>query len=452
MIKNTKNLLLASACLISTVGVAGPVQAQDTLQNATRAAIHEHPSVEAAQEALNITKAQKWEQYSGYFPQLSITGQAGRMYGDNSTSRGLTVDRGAAYSYVGEGSVTLSQMIFDGLETPNRVEAAQERKESAKANIFDVREALALRVAQSYLSVLRARQGLAMIQEHTAKVDNYLSRIRSMVDEGASDESELQQARDISVILKGIEADYQGQVMAAESQFFEATGYMPDAQMVEPLAPASLVPDDVVAAVNFAVEQHPSIRAAVLNANAADAEIDAEKGTLYPDLNGELSYLKSDKKDVIGGELIDARAVVRMNWNFSTGGAQLARIDRTKHAHKEALARKRETQRQVERDVRLAYSELSTSQQQLDLLKQRSELNEKLFAAYEAQFEGARVNLLQLMQAHNQLFNTQLEGVNGRYRYLAAQFAVLASMGRLQEVMNVDVPVATAQEEGAQGG
>ncbi|PJB71449.1 MAG: transporter, partial [Alphaproteobacteria bacterium CG_4_9_14_3_um_filter_47_13] len=54
---------------------------------------------------------------------------------------------------------------------------------------------------------------------------------------------------------------------------------------------------------------------------------------------------------------------------------------------------------------------------------------------YQAQFEGARVNLLQLLQSDNAVFNTKLGLMNSEYRLVASRFAVLASMGRLQEAL-----------------
>ncbi|MFP4313398.1 MAG: TolC family protein [Alphaproteobacteria bacterium] len=410
------------------------VQAE-TLQEAVQSALVTHPSVESAQQALKIAKAQKSEEFSGYFPEVFVSAAAGRMYGDNATSRGLSVTRGSGYSNLGEGSITVSQLIFDGLETPNRVEAAEVRKMSAGMNVVNVKESLAFGAVNAYVNVLRSRKALGLIAEHAALVNDYLGRIKVMVEEGASDETELQQARDIQVILNGIKADFEGQVLSAEATFAEVVGYIPPPNLSVPPGMQNLLDEDVSQAVNNALNSHPSILAAQLQTKAASHDVDAQQGTLYPDFNGELSYLKSDKEDILGGEIVDARALVRMSWNFSTGGEQLAAIRRTKHSHKESLARLNELERRIERDVRLAYSELMTSSRQVDLFQQRRALNEKLFAAYQSQFEGARINLLQLMQAHNQLFNTNLELLNGQYRYLAAQYGVLASMGRLQEVM-----------------
>ena len=403
-------------------------------------ALASHPSAEAALATLNATKEVEKEAYSRYFPQISANAAFGRMYGDNATSRGLSVTRGSGYSYLGEGSLTVSQLIFDGMETPNRVDAAAARAQSAGADILDVRESLAYRAVQSYVDVMRTQRGLSLITEHSALVDDYLGRIAEMVDDGVSDETELQQARDISVILQGIKAEYEGQAQNAMARYAEITGTQPPDVMNEPPGKANVIAQDMSAAIAKAKAEHPAVISSKLQAEASSYEVDAEKGTLYPDVNGELSYLQSQKDEVIGGDVTDARALVRMSWNFSTGGEQFARIRRSKYSHKEAQSRMQEIQRQIEQNVKLAYNEYNTSARQLELLGQRQELNEKLFATYQSQFEGARVNLLQLMQAHNQLFNTNLESVNGHYRYLAAQYGVLASMGQLQNAMNVQAP------------
>lgn len=431
-VKRALQLLAFSACMSHGTNAFAA-----NLETAMQSAFSTHPSIESAMAALNAAKEQEKEVFSGYFPEVSATASAGRLYADNATSRGLSVTRGAGYSNFGEGSITVNQLIFDGLETPRRVDAAASRKMSAGVNIVDIRESLGLRAVQSYINVLRARQGLALLDQHSERIDDYMGRIRSMVDEGVSDETELQQARDIQVILQGIRADFEGQLTAAESQYAEVIGKFPDEMMADPENRMASIPDEVNQAVARAQDTHPAIMAAQLQSKAASYDVDAEKGTLYPDVNGELSYLKSDKDDLIGGEIEDARALVRMSWNFSTGGEQLARIRRTSYNHKESLANVRELKRQIERDVRVAYSELNTASKQLKLLDERKSLNTKLFSAYESQFEGARVKLLQLMQAHNQLFNTDLEMMNGKYRYLAAQYGVLASMGRLQEAMNM---------------
>jgi adhesin transport system outer membrane protein len=409
----------------------------DTLESAVSAALSEHPSVESAQAVIDAADEQESEEVSGYFPEVSLNGSGGRIYGDNATSRGLNVTRGAGYSYLWEGQATLRQPIFDGFETRSRVHSAEAKKLAADMNLADVRESLALRAVSAYLNVMRAHAGLALLKVHEEKVDDYLARIKTAVDEGTSDEAEYQQARDVKAILDSFVADYQGQVSAAEADYAEVTGREPAGELAAPHPQIDLIPPSVQEALDYAREHHPSLAAATYSTQSSEADIGSEEAQLYPDVNGELSYLKSDKDDIIGGEVVDGRAVVRMNWSFETGGAQLARIKRKKYEHHEALANLEDLKRQVERGVRIAYSEIRTAQKMLANSRERHDLNTKLFDTYNVQFEGARITLLQLMQADNQLFNTKLEKLNSDYRVLTAQYAVLASMGRLQGSLNL---------------
>jgi adhesin transport system outer membrane protein len=347
----------------------------------------------------------------------------------------LSVTRGAGYSYLWEGSVTARQMVFDAFETKNRIDAARSSEKAAVMELVNTRDDLTLRAVQTYVNLLRARTGHKMVTAYKASVDSYLKRIKALVDEGAADEAELQQARDVSIILKNFEADYMGQIKAAESDYVELTGEMPSGELSLPQAPVDLIPTDMDAALEMVKAEHALIRGAKLLAKSAKYGIEAEKAGYYPDVDGELSFMKSDKDDVIGGEVEDGKAVLRMNWAFETGGAQSARVNKKRLEHKTALARLKIAEREIERMVRLAYAEQETASAQYQNQKMRQDLNQKLFDTYETQFEGAVVSLLQLMQSDNQLFNAKLEAMNAKYRYALSQYGALASIGKLQTAL-----------------
>lgn len=258
-----------------------------------------------------------------------------------------------------------------------------------------------------------------------------------MVDEGAADESMIVQARDIKAQLDNTLAGVAGQLRTANAKFAELTGYIADEALDRPVPRLDLVPEDADEAVAFALTHHPALKAAALSENALASEAQAEKQAYYPDLNGELSYLERDQREEIGGEVVDAKAVLRLNWDISTAGAQVARVRKTRYRQYESRAQREQTERQIERDVRIAYADMRTAMDQLAILRERMVINDDLFKNYEAQFEGARINLLQLLQADNSRFNTALSLMNAEYRLLASQYAILAGMGRLQEALNV---------------
>lgn len=409
----------------------------ESLETAVLDAVNHHPGVEAALAGRDAAIESRNEAYSAFFPELRASAAAGRVYGDNSTSRGLSTTRGAGFSGLAEASLTASQLLFDAGATKNRVEAAQARRSSANINVIDVRETIALRAVQAYLSVLRARDILGMANAYREKITDYTGKIESRVKEGASDASELSQAQDLAIMMDNALAGYRADLESALATYQEAMGRMPEEPLVVPGDPDASLPKTLEAAIAKAHEAHPMLRAAGYEAVAASHERDAEKSALLPDLTAEASWYRKDLADVIGGEATDARGLVRMNWSFSTGGADLARVRRKDHEYAQTKAKRDETARQVDLQVRQAWANLDMARKQATLARSRVGLNESLLKTYETQFEGAKITMLQILQAENALFGARTESANARWRTMAAGYGLLAGMGSLQTSMNM---------------
>ena len=424
----------------SAIMVAGITMADaQTLNEAVSKVIVTHPQVESLKAELGSVKQDVSEQVSAYFPTIDVSASTGRVYGDNATSRGLSVTRGAGYSNFWEGSVSGNQMLFDSFKTRDRIRSAESTVQSVRFNVFDVQETLAIRAVQAYFNVMRAQKALELVKNYEESVKNYIARIHDMVEQGGSDEAELQQALDFETFVVELSADYEGQLLSASSDYEQLTGEAPKALFdVEPLK-ASVIPATVDGALFLAKENHMRIMSIKKEIEAAKHGVDAEKRGYYPDISGEVSYLKSEKDDVIGGEVVDARALIRMNWSLETGGAQAARINKKRYEQENARARLQDTQRQIEHAVRVSYAEKDTAVKQYENQKRRLQLNQKLFSTYETQFEGATISLLDLMRADNQLFNARLDLVNAYYRKVLADYAILASAGSLRNVLGLDV-------------
>lgn len=424
--------------LTGALGLLIPSSAYaDTLREAVLSALSNHPAMDIAKSRQDIASEDESEQFSNLFPEITTSATGGRMFGNNSTSRGTTTSRGEAYSWLWEGNAAITQPIFNGFETYNRIDAARARASAADYNLADAREGLALRAAQAYFNVMRAQEAHAKAVSYKGRIADYLKRINVMVESGAGDDTEAAQAKNIQAQLDNSVAEMEGQVKLALADYNEATGSLP----IGDLAPAddigSVLFTNADDAVSFASHHHPLVLSAQKDLEAEEEEVSAEKGILFPSLDGELSYLKRDQKEEIGGEVEDGRAVMRMSWGFSTGGAQLARIRKAKAERSQALARTAQTRRQIERDIRRAFAEYETAQKQKELNGKRAIVTKELLSTYEKQFEASRVRILQVMQAENQLFTTELEQINSNYRVMLAEYNVLASSGRLLEALNV---------------
>lgn len=424
--------LTSALCLIAF----SPAQAE-TIHDAVSAALASHPGVDIARAQVESAHEDENVVFSNLFPELNATATGGRVFGNNATSRGLNVSRGEAYSWLWEGSASVTQPIFDGFETYNRIDAARAREGAAQFTMADAQQALALRAASAFLNVMRAQEAYAKTLSYQDRIKDYLSRIHGMVEGGAADAAEEAQAKNIQSQLENSVAEMDGQVKLALADYAEATGSMPSGELKATNGIAELLFPSAQEAIDHASKSHPLVLSARKNIEAEEEEVSAEKGVLFPTLDGEISTLKRDQKEEIGGEVVDSRAVMRMNWGFSTGGAQLARIRKAKSERSQALARSAQTQREIERDIRKAYAEYETAKKQKELNAKRAGVTKELFQTYEKQFEASKVRLLQLMQAENQVFSSELEQINANYRLQMAEYSTLASAGRLLEALNL---------------
>lgn len=430
-----RNFLFCLTAMTLVLPVISTPTKAETLDQAIASAISKHPTLEQAIAAQRAAREMVTEERSAYFPKLTASTSAGRVYGDNATSRGLSVTRGAAYSWMWEGSLGVNQTIFDGFHTQNMIGAARARELSALATLADAREALSMQTALSYLNVLRTRESMAALHTYMKTLDEYSARIRAMVDEGAADEAEYQQAETIKLEVRNLIAGFEGQVQGAAAEFAKLTGHLPDEAMERPADLAKLLPPSAGDAIASIWTIHPKVLQSNQEIIAAGFSADSEKSSLYPKITGELSAYIKDVKDEIGGEVEDNRALIRANWEFSTGGAELARIRRAKEQYIASKAKKNEVLRNLEATLRLAYADLDSASAQKRVLAERLSANEKLLETYRVQFEGAKVRILQLLQSENQILNAKLDFLNADYRELAAQYAVMGNLGQLQQAL-----------------
>ena len=425
-------MLLKSVFIsVFAISVLFPGTVYADLLQTVEAALNYHPSIKAAEAASEIAAQEKRETFSRYFPELSVSASAGRVYGDNATSRGTITTRGSGYSYTADGNITASQLLFDGFETQNRYDASKARVDSAIQNLLDTKENMALQGVGAYIAVLKAQKSLTLLNGYMPQLQGYQKKLKTMVDEGVADLSELSQAQNIQLVLDDIVVGYEGDLEASLAQYIEVTGKAPEGKLKLPVPNLTLIPKTVSEAADMAVASHPSLQALEYDREAALYDSKAAKGLLTPDFTGEFSYYQKDLKEELGGEVVDGKALVRMNWNFSTGGAQLAQIKKAKYQTIEAQANADIQRQSIIRDVKISYSGMRVSAKREELAKDRALTARDILETTKKQFDGGKVKLLQLMQAENSYLNAKLTAENAKLDYLIAQYQILATSGKL---------------------
>ena len=430
-------IAFAVLCLAGTVEAASEKEILK-LSMAIEAALNHNPKVDRQYAERAIADNRIEEQESRFYPEIKASAKAGTVRANNATSRGINQSGPTSTSGLGQGSVTITQLLFNGNETRKRIDAAQARRESADTKIRDVRLKLALDTTLAYLDIVRSRDSIEKIDAHIKKLEKDISRIKTKVDSGAQSATALQEARNILLKTKNQRHEIRKQLSTAQARYEQFTGEMPKPErMARPVPPLDTIPSTQKAALNYATNHHPRIKAATMQAKARDHAVDAERAKIYPDLKGELSYTKRDLDRALGGMLEDKRAILRMDWNFATGGEQFARVDRARKEYSKLLARKRAIMRSVRSAIKTAFAERQSARAQLENLRKQHDILKSHKQTLTTKFEGGQVSLLNLLKVEDKLFRLKMKLRNTQYKVLSTQFSILASTGRLYDALKI---------------
>ena len=326
--KITKKLRFFTA-LVCAGMILGNDASAASLAESVELALKTHPSIVASREAGKVAKETVRESRSGFFPTLSINSKAGRVHADDDTTRGATADNGSAQSWLGEANITLTQPVFDGFGVWNRYGAAKERSGAAAFDTDAEAEDLALKVARAHLNMMRTRELLASAYEYMESIQKNRDSISLLVREGAADAAEQLQADQIMMAAQATKLGYDELYRRADADYIEAVGQQADDALSLGNSKAdSFLPKSADDAIVLAAAQHPQLKSAAAQAVAYARDANAEKSTLLPRVDAELSWMERDQHDDLGGEATNGQAMLRLSWGLK----RAAPSSRARHA------------------------------------------------------------------------------------------------------------------------
>jgi outer membrane protein len=333
--------------------------------------------------------------------------------------------------------LSLSQTLwsfqsFSQLREANAVAAA------AEANLLAAQQSLTLRVAQAYFGVLSAHDNLVTNQGAQQSYSILLNQARARQQTGVGPRSEADQAQAYYDSTAQAVIDSHNALDDAELSLSEITGApatlvasLRDQIPLEAPEPASV--DDWVSA---ALKDNPLVRAAQLQVDASDRDIDVQRGKGLPSvvLTGGRSRSWADLP--VGGNGADDQVGVSVIWPLFQGGAVASEMRQSRAAWKQALAVYAGTQRDAERLTRSSYRGVVTGISRIAAAR-RSE--ESWAAAVEAirrnvEFESVGTSAeYNLLSAQNSYYGAQSLYSRTRYDYLTALLTLKQQAGRLSE-------------------
>ncbi len=428
--------LLAAAGL-AALAAAGAAQGE-TLREALVKTYNTNPTIMAQRaqvrtldEGVAIARAARRPQISG------VAGVNQNVY---SNRAGFGTGRNF------NAGVDISYPLFEGGATRNRIGAANERVLAGRAALRATEGDIFTEAVAVYMDVIRDRIIVSLNQGQVRVLDTNLQATRDRFEVGDLTRTDVAQSEARLALARSSLATAEGRLRASEEAYRRVIGELPeDLQPPPPLPP---LPQTADQAGEIALANNPDLVSIAAQIRAAGRDVSVARADRLPTVSGvtqgDYTNFLGSADDQFGGvgnaNSITSSAVgVQARIPIYQGGIVGARVRQAQAARSQLLERGVETERFVVANTRAAFASYQAALQAI-------ESNEVAVAANTLALEGTRAeqtvgtrNVLDVLNAEQELLNSEVALVTARRDAYVAGFALLNAMGRAEaEDLNLD--------------
>jgi outer membrane protein len=196
------------------------------------------------------------------------------------------------------------------------------------------------------------------------------------------------------------------------------------------------MPTDPAQWVAIAAESNPVIIARQHALEEASQELRARKGERMPTLDLVLSDATQDTDGSVfgGGSVVDRGDIsLELRMPFYRGGLTNSRIREAFADEQRATQELTRATRESEREVRDAYQRVVASIAQIEALTQSVAAQERTLDLKTSGFNGGRYNILEVLDAQQDLSRVQQAETKARYDYALNTLRLKRAAGLLSE-------------------
>ncbi|MBY6216721.1 TolC family protein [Qipengyuania aquimaris] len=440
---------LATAAAFLLAGSAPAVMAQTaqaepvTMQEAIQVAMQSNPEILQAQFNKEAIEFERRQAQGLYLPRVNIEASAGIRRLENNTRRQLGIADDELYPL--EAGITGEWTVFDFGRRRGELLRQAARVDGASLRVVERSEFIALQISRQYLDVLLQQRVAAAAQDNAMFHQSLVTDLSRGVDEGSISIADQQQAEERlqSALVRSEEANLD--LQNAYISLRRLTGMDISTGTLPPDLSAAM-PSDLPTAIGQARLNNPLVREAQADVDAANALVDSAEGDLWPTIGIEARGRVGEDIDGFRGETNDVQARVVLRWDVFDGGINRAKLQETVRQASLARYALHDRQREAEEDVRLAWQQLDTQRRITEQLGRQSQVSDDLLLSYRSQFNIGRRSLLDVLDAQNTRFNTQVRLETARFSQLFAQYQTLAATNNFLDALNI-APGAGAGED-----
>ena len=436
---------LRQVLVLIAIAIDAPRACGNDLLELYRLALAHDAVLQAATHQRDAAIEGRPQALSQLLPQVAASASAGREREGQQTTV-VTTDQAAncvlagdrqmtnCYSNTHAYGLTLTQTLWS-FESFSRLKEANFLAASAQAELLGAQQGLLLRVATAYFGILAAGDQLATNRRAREAFGTLLNQAKAREQTGISPRSEVAQAQSFYDATEQSVIDADNVLDDAELVLTEIVGTRTAniAPLREEIPLTSPDPDSVDAWVASAKKDNPSVRAAELQAEAADRDIGVQRGKGLPNVTLNGSSSRSWQDLAFGGKQTLDSVGVSFNWPLFQSGAVASEVRQSRALYRQAEAQYDSAQRDSERQTRAAYRGVVTGILRISAARRAVESGRQAVEASQRNVEFGTGSVFDLLNAQNNYYAAQRAYSQTRYDYLTAVLTLKQQAGTLAE-------------------
>lgn len=414
----------------------------ESLEDALTELLGSNPRLSAARQNIAAQAQGQREAFSAYYPTLSFFGDAGYEHTSSPTRRSsgdgpLSADRESA-------TMTLSETIWDGNRREAQYEISKLNKDVADLSLNVTIQDLLFEAITAYHEVIRndrlieiAVADESALQEQLQLEDERVTRGSGIAVDVLQAKSRLQQAKERRVA-------FEGRLREAKARYVEIFNKEPVVDdLTEPVPPVALLPEDVATAASIAIADSPVLAVSDRSIEIAAQDREVARSEFFPKLElvGKANY--ENNVDGIEGDREDYSVVVQVTWELFSGFRTTAASARTAATRLQRIEERNETARKIAEETRLAWENLLTARERVELLQNAVNIAEEVYNARVKLRAAGKETSINVLDSLSEARTAQINFVNASYDARVSVYRLLRAIGHLQPD---DMGLTVAQE------
>lgn len=365
-------------------------------------------------------------------PAFNATGAANdSLYNTNATA--LTPSRQAQLG------LNLSQPIYSGGSIRNSVRAAEVRVNAGRANLRGTEADIFTQTVTAYLNVIRDESIVRLNQENVHVLEVNLQATRDRFQVGDLTRTDVAQSEARLALAQSQLRSAEAQLIGSRETYIRVVGTPPG--VLAPPPPLPNLPQDVQTAEQAALANNPFLEAAQLARDASRYDTRVAQAGRLPQVSlgaggNYLNYLGSvgaiGRRAGLTPTATTATVGVQVSLPLFQGGRPAAQVRQAQAREGAAIETVTLTERGVIAQARSAYASYQAALRVIESSRTAVQANQLSLEGVRAENSVGTRTILDILNAEQELLNSQVQYVTAERDAYVAGFSLLASMGRAQ--------------------